>query len=71
MISSNFYVIGKKNYQTSVSDTDREIPTIGSTDNAGNSANLVSRIIRLLSDLGLFCLHQRPKIDSVYLFVLV
>ena len=32
--NNNFTVIGKKNNQTSVSDTDREIPTLGSTDNA-------------------------------------
>ena len=41
-----FTVIGKKNNQTLVSDADREIPTLGSTDNAGNSVNLVSSIIR-------------------------
>ena len=40
-------VIDKKNNQTSVFDADREIPTLGSTDNAGNSVNLVSGIIRL------------------------
>ena len=42
-----FNVMGKKNNQSSVSDADREIPTIGSTDNAGNLLNLVSGIIRL------------------------
>ena len=42
----------KKNCQTSVSGADREIPTIGSTDNAGNSVNLVSGIIRLLRKPG-------------------
>ena len=41
--------MGKKSNQTSVSDADREIPTHGSTDNAGNSVNLVSGIIRLPS----------------------
>ena len=40
-----FIVIGKKNSQTSVSDADREIPTLGSMSNAGNSVNLVSGII--------------------------
>ena len=44
-----FNVIGNKNNQTSVFDADREIPTLGSADNAGNSVNLVSRIIRLPS----------------------
>ena len=39
-----FNVVGKKNNQTSVSDEDREIPILGSTDNAGNSENLVSGI---------------------------
>ena len=42
-----FNVIGKKNNQTSVSDADREIPTLGLTNNAGNSVNFVSGIIRL------------------------
>ena len=37
-----FNVIGKKNNQTMVSDADQEIPTLGSTDNAGNSVNLIS-----------------------------
>ena len=46
---NNFNVIGKKNDQTLVSDADREIPSIGSTDNAGNSVNLVSSIICLPS----------------------
>ena len=41
-----FNVIGKKKNQTSVSDADREIPTLGSTDNAWNSVNLVSGMIR-------------------------
>ena len=45
----NCNVIGKKNNQTSVSDADRDIQTLRSTDNAGNSANLVSDIICLLS----------------------
>ena len=34
-----FNAIGKQNNQTSISDADREIPTLGSTDNAGNSVN--------------------------------
>ena len=42
-------VMGKKNNQTLVFNADREIPTLGSTDNAGNSINLVSGIIRLPS----------------------
>ena len=45
--ASNFPIIGKKNNQSSVSDEDQEIPTLGSTYNAGNSVNLVSGIIRL------------------------
>ena len=44
-----FNVIGKKNNQTSASDADQEIPTLGTTDNAGNSVNLVSGISRLPS----------------------
>ena len=45
-----FPVIGKKNNQTSVSDADREIPTLGSMDSAGNLVNLVSDIVHLPSD---------------------
>ena len=60
-----FNIIGKKNNQTLVSDADREIPTLGSTDNAGNLVNLVSCIIRLISGLIFFCLHQRPILDSI------
>ena len=45
-----FYsIIDKKNNQSMVSDADGEIPTPGSTDNAVDSVNLVSRIIRLPS----------------------
>ena len=44
-----FNVIGKKNNQTSVSDVDREIPTFRSMDNARNTVNLISGIIRLHS----------------------
>ena len=51
MITNDFNVIhvGRKNNQTSASDADREIPTLGSMNNAGNSVNLVSGIIRLPS----------------------
>ena len=49
IINIFFNVIGKKNKQTSVSDADREIPTLGSMDDAGSSVNLVSGIIRLPS----------------------
>ena len=49
MAINNFNVLSKKNNQTSTSDAEREIPTIGSTDNAGNSVNLVSGIICLPS----------------------
>ena len=44
-----FDVMDKKN-KTAISDANREIPTVGSTDNAGNSVNLISGIIRLPSD---------------------
>ena len=43
MTNDNFLflkVIGKKNTQTSVSDADHKIPTLESTENAGNSVNL-------------------------------
>ena len=58
--TSIFPVIGKKNTCSLVSDVDREIPTRGSTDNAGNSVCRVSGIICLPSGL-----HQRPMIDSI------
>ena len=42
-----FYsIIGEKHNQSPVSDSDREIPILGSTKYAGNSVNLVSGIIR-------------------------
>ena len=47
--TSIFQRTGKINNQSSVSDADRENPTLGSTDNAGNSVNLVSGIIRIPS----------------------
>ena len=47
--ASIFPIIGKKNNQSSVSDADQEIPTLESTDDAGNSVNLVFDIIRLPS----------------------
>ena len=40
-----------KNNQKSVSDADLEILTLGSTDNAGNSVNLVSGIIQVTISL--------------------
>ena len=55
-----FPLIGKKNNQSLVSDTDRGIPTLGSTDNARNSVNLVSGIIRLPSGWDLsVCIGNR------------
>ena len=41
-----FKIISMKNNQTLVSNADLEIPTLGSTDNAGNLVNLVFGIIR-------------------------
>ena len=46
----SFNVIGQKNNQISVSNADREIPTLELKDNAGNSVKLVSGIIRLPLD---------------------
>ena len=43
----------KKDNQTSISDADREIRTLGSTENAGNSVNLVSGIIGLPHRVGI------------------
>ena len=45
-------IIGKKSNQILNADADREISTLGSTDNIENSVNLVSGIFRLLSALG-------------------
>ena len=45
--TSIFPIIGKKNDQSSVADADRKIPALVSTNNAGNSVNLVSGVIRL------------------------
>ena len=59
-----FNIIGKKNNQTSVSDADQEIPTVGSTDTVGNSVNLVSGIVRL-HGLGFLGLHRKPMLDSI------
>ena len=42
-----FPEIGKKNNQSSVSDADQTIPTLGSTDNAENSVNLGFGIIHV------------------------
>ena len=47
--ASMFPNIGKINNQSSISVADREIPNLVSTDNAGNSVNLVYGIIRLSS----------------------
>ena len=62
-----FSIIGKKINQSLVSDADQEIPTIGSTDNAENSVNLISGIIRFPLGLVYLCLNQRPMIDSICL----
>ena len=50
-MTRNFNVKGRKYNQTSGFDADREIPILVSTDNVGNSVNLVSGIIRLHSGL--------------------
>ena len=61
MMNNSFNVVGEKNNQLSVFNADREFPTPRSTDNAGNSVNLVSGIIRLLSGLGILCQHQSDR----------
>ena len=67
--TSIFQRKGKKNNHSSVSDADREIPTLRSTNNAGNSVNLVS-VYRYLFTVGLgfLGLHRRTMTDSIYLF---
>ena len=47
--TSIFQRIGKKINQSLVFDAAREIPTLESTDNAGNSVTLASGMIRLPS----------------------
>ena len=60
----NFNVIGKKYNQTLVSDADREIPTLGSTDNAGNSSEPRFQHYLFTLGLGFLDLHRQPMIDS-------
>ena len=60
-------MISKKNNHSSVSGADREIPTLGSTDNAGNSENRISGIIRLPSGWDFsVCNDQRPMMGSIF-----
>ena len=49
MINNNLDVIGKKIIQSLVSNADLEIPTLGITDIARNTVNLISDIIRVPS----------------------
>ena len=63
--TSLFQRLGKKNNQSWVSDADREIPTLGSTDNAGNSVKPCFRHHLFTLGLGFLCLHRRPMIDSI------
>ena len=67
MINNNFYIIVKKNNQTSVSDANPEIPTLGSMDNAGPSVKLVSGIIHLPSvwDFSI-CIRDHCKILFIH-----
>ena len=63
---SIFPIIGKKNNQTWVSDADPKISTLGSTDIAGNSVNLVSGIIHLPSGLDFsVCIRDQCYVLSV------
>ena len=64
--TSIFQRKGKKNNQSSVSDADREIPTLGSTNNAGNSVNPRFQHCPSTLGLGFLGLHQRPMIESMY-----
>ena len=60
---NHFDVIGKKNNQTFVSDADREILTLGSTDNA----KLRFRHYPFTLGFGFLGLHRRSMLDSIYL----
>ena len=72
MIFNTFNVICKKNNQIYFPDSDREIPSLGSTDNAGNSVKCRKlgkprfRQYPFTLGLGFLCLHRRPMIDSIY-----
>ena len=64
--TSVFRIIGKKNNVSSVSDANREIPTLGSTDNAGNEVKPRFRHYPFTFELGFLGLHRRPMIDSLF-----
>ena len=68
MIIDNFNVIGKKNNQTLVSEADREILTLGSTENAGNLVKPRFRHYPFTLGLGFHDLHRKPMLDYIYLF---
>ena len=59
-----FNVIGKKHNETLVSDADREISTLGSTDNAGSSVNLISGIIVYAHGRRLFAYTHGRRVCS-------
>ena len=59
-------MIAKKNNQSSIFDEDWEIPTLGSTDNAGNSVNLISGIIHLPFGWNISGLHRWQMIVSFF-----
>ena len=65
MMNDTFNVIGKKNNQTSISNADREIPTLESMDNAGNSVNLVSGISQVLFLLGQVAAKDRTTLTWI------
>ena len=69
IIIVNFDVIVKKNNHTLVSDEDRKMPILGSTDSAGNSGNLVSGIIRLLSGLDFSDSRRIPLNENAWLLI--
>ena len=59
--------ISKKNTQSLVSNADREIPTLGSTDNAGNEVYRVSGTIRLPSGWDIsVCIRTNDRIYLSY-----
>ena len=81
MINNNFNDIGKNNNQTSVTDADRKIPTLESTDNAGNEVNrhyplafglgflkLRFRHYPFAFELGFLGMHRGPMIDGIFLY---
>ena len=68
MLNNNFnHGHREENYQTSVSDADRDIQILEATDNAENSVKPRFRHHPFTLGLGFLGLHRRLMLDSIYL----